>query len=189
MKLKTTLILALTLTTSGFVNAQKVKVQKDKEADFSKYKTLTFIGWQEDSDQLMDDKNRELMLNTFVSELKSRGLEEGTKDADLAVSLYLVLEEKSNTESYTNFYGESYAKGRGSQSGWGWKNGYSTSPYSKNFYIKGTLVMDVYDNKSNLLIWQSVASDVIKEDPEKRKKAIPKAVKKMMLKYPVKPAK
>ena len=49
--------------------------------------------------------------------------------------------------------------------------------------------MDVYDNKTNLLIWQSVASDVIKEDAEKRKKDIPKAVKKMMYKYPVKPAK
>lgn len=189
MKLKTTLILALALTTTSLVNAQKVKIQKDKEADFTKYKTITFIGWQEDSDQLMDEQNRELMLNTFVSELKARGLEDGGKDADLAVSLFLVIEEKSNTESYTDFYGESYAKGRGSQSGWGWKNGHSTSPYSKNYYIKGTLVMDVYDNKTNLLIWQSVASDVIKEDAEKRKKKIPKAVKKMMYKYPVKPAK
>lgn len=179
------MIIALTLASQ--VSAQKIKVKRDKEVDFSNYKTIKFLGWQDDIEELMDKEDQDLMLSSFAKEFKSRGLEGSEEKADLIVSLYLVLEYKSNTESYTKFYGDSYAKGRGSRDGEGWKQGHSSSPYTKNYYIKGTLVLDVHDNKTNLLIWQSVGSDVVNEKPGKKGKGIPKLATKMMRKFPVKP--
>jgi hypothetical protein len=188
MKLKSTLLMIVALVFAGQVNAQKVKVDLDKEADFSNYKSITFLGWQKDSDKLLNDLDKERMRNAFASEFKSREMEKGGEEADLAITLYLVLEQKTSTTAYTNYYGGG-GYGRYGRGGWGWGNGYGTTTYSESDYIKGTLVMDVYDNSTNQLIWQAVASGTVKENPKKRDKGIPKLAAKMMKKFPILPAK
>ena len=40
--------------------------------------------------------------------------------------------------------------------------------YSENDYLVGTLVMDVFDEKSGDQIWQGIATKTITENPEKR---------------------
>ena len=67
--------------------------------------------------------------------------------------------------------------------------GSSTTTYSENDYTVGTLVMDIYDAETKSLIWQGVSQATIQENAEKRDKTIPKKVKKLMAKYPVKPKK
>jgi hypothetical protein len=115
-------------------------------------------------------------------------MEKGGEDADLAITLYLVLEQKTSTTAYTNYYG-GRGYGRYSRGSWGWVNGYANTTYSESDYIKGTLVIDVYDNSTNQLIWQAVASGTVKENPKKRDKGIPKLAAKMLKKFPVKPPK
>ncbi len=185
MKLKSTLII-LAMVTAGQVSAQKVTVDLDKDTDFTKYKSITFLGWQKDSDKLMNDLDKERMRNAFTAEFKSRGMEKGGDDADIAITLYLVLEQKTSTTAYTNYYGGG-GYGRYGRGSWGWGNGYGTTTYSESDYIKGTLVMDVYDNSTNQLIWQAVASGTVKENPKKRDKSIPKTVGKLMKKFPIEP--
>lgn len=177
------------LTIAGQVNAQKVTVDSDKNADFSNYKSLTFLGWQEGSEKLMNDLDKERMRNAFVDEFKSRSMEKGGEDADLAITLYLVLEQKTSTTAYTNYYGGGGGYGRYGRGGWGWGNGYSNTTYSESDYVKGTLVMDIYDNTTKKLIWQAVASGTVKENPKKREKSIPKTVAKIMKKFPIQPPK
>jgi hypothetical protein len=41
-------------------------------------------------------------------------------------------------------------------------------------------VIDVYDNSTNQLIWQAVASGTVKENPKKRDNGIPKLAAKML---------
>jgi hypothetical protein len=115
-------------------------------------------------------------------------MEKGGEDADLAITLYLVLEQKTSTTAYTNYYG-GRGYGRYSRGSWGWVNGYANTTYSESDYIKGTLVIDVYDNSTNQLIWQAVASGTVKENPKKRDKGIPKLAAKMLKKIHVKPPK
>ncbi|MCF6360945.1 MAG: DUF4136 domain-containing protein, partial [Cyclobacteriaceae bacterium] len=148
-------------------NAQKITTDFDKNADFTQYKSITFLGWQQGSEKLINDLDKERMRTAFVSEFKSRAMEKGGEDADLAITLYLVLEQKTSTTAYTNYYGGAGSYGRYGRGGWGWGNGYTNTTYSENDYIKGTLVMDVYDNSSNQLIWQGVASGTVKENPKK----------------------
>ena len=40
------------------VNAQKITTAFDKKADFTKYKSLTFLGWQKGSKKLMNDLDK-----------------------------------------------------------------------------------------------------------------------------------
>ncbi len=186
MKRKSTLLIFAAILLANTVKAQKVTVDYDKEADFTKYqsKSITFLGWQENSGRILNDLDKERMRKAFSGEFKSRGLEKGGEDADLAVTLYLVLTKKTSTTAYTTYYGGS-GYGRYYRGSWGWGNGYASTTYIESDYIQGTLVMDVFDNKTNQLIWQAVGSGTVKQDPKKREKGIPKLARKMMKKFPI----
>ncbi len=186
--MKKTIIFISALLLTITLNAQKVTVDLDKSVDFSNFKTIDFLGWQKDSDQLLNEFDKERLRKAFTNEFNTRGLKkEENGNPDLEITLYLVLEQKTSTTGYTNYYGGHYSGYR--RGGWGWGNGYASTSYSQNDYIKGTLVMDVFDAKTKNLIWQSVASGTVKEDPKKREKAIPKTVNKMLKKFPIKPIK
>ena len=172
------------------VHAQKVHTDRDKDADFTKYKTFSFLGWQNDSDKLLNDLDKDRMLKAFGNELDSRQLKKADgDDADMAISLFLVVEQKTSTTAYTNYYGGGGAYGGYRRGAWGWGGGSSNTTYTENDYIKGTLVIDVYDNETKSLVWQAVASGTVKENPKNRDKSIPKTVKKLMKKFPIVPVK
>jgi len=184
MKSNKTIIIIATLFVAISLKAQKVTIDLDKSADFSNYKTINFLGWQKDSDQLLNDFDKKRLRDAFANEFQGRGFSRVENNADIEITLYLVLEQKTSTTGYTNYYGGHYSGYR--RGSWGWGNGYASTSYSQSDYIKGTLVMDVFDAKTKKLIWQSVASGTVKEDPKKREKAIPKTVNKMMKKFPIK---
>jgi len=169
-------------------NAQKVKVDFDKNADFSKYKTFQFLEWQENIDQILNDFDKKRIRDAFKSELDSRNLEMVDSDPDIVFSLYLVVDQKTSVTGYTNYYGGGYGRGY-RRGGWGWGGGHSTTNYTEDDYLQGTMVLDVYDGKTKDLAWQAAGVKTIQEKPEKREKSIPKSVKKMMKKFPIGPVK
>jgi hypothetical protein len=67
--------------------------------------------------------------------------------------------------------------------------GHSTTTYSQNDYLQGTMVVDVFDGESKEDVWQAVGVGTVTEKPEKREKSIPKTVKKVMKKFPIEPIK
>jgi len=184
--MKTILTSLLVVLTTIFVNAQKITTDMDDTYDFSKIKTWEWIGFQEGSTELNDlDKKR--MGNAFLSEFNERKMVYQQEDADVAVSIFIVVSKETSTTAYTNYYGGSgYRYGRG---GRGWGGGHASTTYTETDYLQGTLVLDVFDVKSQELIWQGVATGVVKENPEKRDKSVPKSVSKLMKKFPIKKVK
>ena len=181
------LTLGLILIFSANLLAQKVKVDFDKEVDFSKYKTYTFLTWQDDIDQLMNDFDKKRIRDAFKEQMDMRELEMVESGADMTLSLYLVIDQKTSVTGYTNYYGGAgmgYRRG-----GMGWGMGHSTTNYTENDYLEGTMVLDVFDGKSKDQIWQAVGVGTVTEKPEKREKSIPKSVKKLMKKFPIEPVK
>ncbi len=180
MKTLLTFIISLSFV---IANAQKVTIDIDEATDFSKYSSYQFLGWQDESDKIMTDFDKKRMRDAFQEELDARNLKGVDSNADMAISLYIVVNQKTSTTAYTNYHGGTgYGYRRG---GRGWGNGYSTTSYSENDYLEGTLVMDVFDAESKELIWQGVATGTVKEKPEKREKSIPKSVAKLMKKFPI----
>jgi len=164
----------------------KVVSDTDKSVDFSKYKTYSFLGWQKDSDKLLNDFDKKRLRDAFISEFETRGLKFVDANGDMEVTLFLVLDQKTSTTAYTDYYGGGgyggYHRYRG-----GWGYGYSTTTFSESDYLEGTLVMDVFDGSSKDQVWQGVATSVITEDPAKREKSIPAKVSALMKKFPVQP--
>ncbi len=188
MKTKLTLVFTLFLAVafSGNLNAQ-VKSDYDKNADFTKYKTYSFLGWQKESDQQVNEFDKKRIYDAFLAEFSARGMEYVETGGDASITFFVVVNAKTSTTAYT-----SYTGGYGYQGRWGWgmgPGGYATTTYNESDYNEGTFVVDMYDNDTKSLVWQGILTKVITEKPEKREKTIPKSVKKLMKKYPVKASK
>jgi hypothetical protein len=165
----------------------KVTADFDKNADFSKFKTATFLGWQENIDSVISNSEQIIVRDAFKSEMAKRNIQIVDADGDMAVTLFLVADQKTSTTAYTNYYGSGRGYGRYRRGGWGWGGGYATTTYSETDYMQGTLVVDVFDNESGDMIWQGVGTGTIPEKAEKRAKTIPKAVAAIMKEFPIAP--
>ncbi len=84
-------------------------------------------------------------------------------------------------------YGGYYGYGPG----WGWGSGMgmsmSTTTVQEYNYTVGTLVIDVYDKEDEKLIWESIGTGTVNDNPQKRNKNRPKTIAQIMAQYPVKP--
>jgi len=184
-----TSFLVATLLCLNLNLSAQVKSDYDKNVDFTQYKTYTFEGWEKNSDEILNKFDKERILKSFASELASRGFTMDDSNPDVAITLYIVVNNKTSTTAYTSYNGGmGYGMGR-----WGWGAGMgmgsSTTNYSENDYLEGTLVIDFYDTSTKELVFQGVYTGVVKDNPKKREKSIPKNVAKLMKKYPVKPMK
>ena len=162
----------------------QVTADYDRAVDFTKYTTYGFAGWQNDSDQQLNDLDKERIHDAFISEFSERGITK-SENPEMRICLFIVIDQKTSTTAYTTYMG---GMGYGPYWGWGMGAGVgsSTTTYSQNDYKEGTLVIDCYDEVTKKLIWQGVMTATVK-NPKKREKSIPKNIAKLMSKYPVKP--
>ena len=99
------------LTSPAF--AQKVTVDVDANADFSQYSSYEFRPGQQDIDTLLNQLDQDRLRNAFKAEFDSRKLEQKESEADMVVSIYVVLDQKTSTRAYTDYYGGTpYGYGR-----------------------------------------------------------------------------
>jgi len=188
MKTRITLLFALLFMLAMANQSQaKIKSDYDKNADFSKYKTYSFLGWQKESDKELNDFDKQRIYKAFKSELEARGMKYVESGGDVSFTFFVVVNPKTTTTAYTTYTG-----GYGYRSRWGWgmgPGGYATTTYYDSDYNEGTFIVDMYDNSSKNLVWQGVLTKAITENPAKREKTIPRNTKKLMKKFPVKPIK
>ncbi len=175
-------IILLTALSLAVLGTAQINSDYDKTVDFTKYKTFSFAGWQDDSDKLINDLDKARIYKSFKEEFALRGINYQETNADMVVSLYLVIDNKTSTTAYTNYMG---GMGYGYRARWGYGMGYATTTYSENDYQVGTLVIDCYDSSSKKLMWQASSQGTIQTKASKREKTIPKKIKKLMKKYPI----
>jgi uncharacterized protein DUF4136 len=185
LQLRLTASLLIVLFSSNLIFAQ-VTTDYDNTVDFTKFHTYTFKGWVEDSDKEMTEFDRKRIEEAFASELARRDLNLDNDNPDIAITLFIVVEEKTSLNAYTNYNG---GMGYGHAYGWGMGMGNSTTTYTESDYTEGTLVIDFYDDSTKKLVWQGIMSGTVKQKAKKREKSIPKNVGKLMSKYPVSPSK
>jgi hypothetical protein len=183
------LMYLLALILVGNSGIAQVKSDYDKSVDFTKYKTYSFEGWQKNSDKLLNDFDKKRILDALRNEFDARGMQLVQDNADAAIALFIVLNQKTSTTAYTDYMG---GMGYGPRWGWGMGGmgmGTATTTYSDHDYIEGTFVVDMYDKNGKKLIWQGISTSVVKDNPDKRDKTIPKKIKKLMKEFPISPLK
>jgi len=159
----------ITIIATGFIvlscSSTKVTSDYDKSVNFKKYSSFQFYGWADNTEKMLNRFDKERIENAFINEFRERGIAHVEQGGDLLVTLYLVVEEKADKKTQTTGYGYPYG-----YSGWGpaygWGPNYSTTFFSEDEYVVGTLVVDVFDNDQKLLIWEGIGKKVIEDEPE-----------------------
>ena len=169
----------------------KVTSDRDKTVDFTKFKTYEYFGWADNSDRILSRFDKERIEGAFKDEFTKRGLEYVEKNGDLVVLLHIVVEDKSRVSANTAHYGGYGGGYYGYGPGWGWGPGYgmgmTTTYYDEIDYKVGTLVIDVYHASDKKLIWESIGTKTVDDNPETREKNLPKTIAAIMAPYPVTP--
>ncbi len=189
---KLNILWLLSIIFLGACSSLTVKSDYDKEVDFSKYKTFEYYGWAEESDKILNRFDKERIEKAFGNEFRKRGLKFVEDGGDMVVSLFIVVDQKTTTTAHTNHYnmgGYGYG-GRGWYGGYGGMGmGTSTTTYSENDYLVGTLVVDIFDKADKKMIWQSIGQKTVDDNPNTREKNSAKVAAAIMKPFPIKPIK
>ncbi len=149
--------------------AQKITVEFDQAADFSKYKTFAIRDGQLNSRN--PALNSELVKKRIDSDIEkyltARGLTMVTQRPDLNVRYHFGSARRAQLEAYP--------------AGWrGWGTRVVRVPYTE-----GTLVLDLRDPATRSLVWRGIARED-KNDPSQIQGKLDDMVKKAFEKYPPK---
>ena len=86
----------------------KVISDTDPTVDWSQFSTLEYYGWAEESDKILTRFDKERIENAFGDEFKRRGYSFVEDNADLIVTLFIVVEQKTSTSATTTSMGGGY---------------------------------------------------------------------------------
>ncbi len=177
-----TLVLLSVLLLNACASAPQIRVNIDKNADFSVYRSYGFI------DPLGTDKAGYTTLVTkylrdaVSEELEKRGYVFST-DPDLLVNFYARLENRIHITSAPTpvYYGGYYDYRYGVYDAY---PRYTYRPYSYS-YKEGTVNVDLIDAQKKQMVWEGVAvNEVDKEDLDNPEQALRKVIANIFMKYP-----
>ncbi len=171
----------LVLSIIGAAFAAKIKSNYDKSADFRSYKSFAW-------GQNMEPQRPAAALfvkGSIDQQLRARGLQEV---ADPALADLIVRYQAGGDKDISFAASDpTYAQIGGLP--WPgstvWTAGFSV-PSSGRYLRKGTLIIDIFDQRQHKLIWTSSATDTIHDSPKKAIEQVNKIIEKMFLEYPVK---
>ena len=158
--------------------AQKIRVEYDKNLDYSKFKTFA---WGH-HDAVSRPTLALVIASAIEEELTKRGLRRVESNPDVFIQMYGSID----SEMSVNYFDPLYS-GMGGipsfDSGfvmWGSMPGGTTAITVR----KGQLVVDVIDASQKKLAWRGMATDKLSDKPEKLLQQVNTAVEKMFRQYP-----
>jgi len=161
--------LALFLANASF--AQQVKTDYDRAANFSQYKTYSWEKVQT-PDPLWVDR----IKAAVNAALATKGWTQVGSGGDISI---IAMEINRNHQTLNTYYDDFGG-------GWRWRGfgGFGESTTTSETYTVGTLVVDLFDAKTKMLVWRGVSSDMLSDKSDKNIKNLNKGVEKMFQHFP-----
>lgn len=150
-------------------NAVSVASDYDRKTDFNTYKTYTFH--QKGLDKLkINDLDKRRIVDALDKEMAMKGFTKVSSNADLVVNV-LASSSQELTVDNDNFGYYGYGA-------WGGRH-----PYVSD-YTSGKIIVDIVDDKRNILVWQGVGSGLNVSNIEAKSEKIPQAINEILTKFP-----
>ena len=144
-----------------------VKSDFDAQADFSRYKTFT---WMPRAKPSVNPLNEKRIVAAVEQQLSSKGLQlQSTGAPDFLVVVHTNVKDKIDVDTYGYRYGR-YGRRVGT---------YTTV----REYQQGTMVVDFIDAASKELFWRGWAQGEV-SNPDKAKERIDQTIAKILAQYP-----
>jgi len=168
MKSKRIVLVAVLLTLAATALGQKVRVDSDKTAVFSTFKTYAWKQGTPARNPLMDTR----IIDAIDKQLAVKGM---TKvEIGAMPDLIVVYHAAVDYETQLNTIGYGY--------GWGYYGG-TTTTYVDKIPV-GTLLVEMGDPKTQKMVWRAQGSSDLSDKPEKIEKKINQITEKMFKKFP-----
>lgn len=166
-------------------NPWKFLGEYDHDVDFKTFKTFGLLNWDPVNDKQVSPQTKKYLLMAIKDELESRGYIYQKDNADLMVSVFILIQEETSYSAYSDHYagysgygsvGVGVGIGSGGASvgvvGYGMPGMYPYTAVSHDYNV-GTVVIDLLDHSKKKLVWQGVAAgrlanEEAKEDNIKR---------------------
>ncbi|MCK5776215.1 MAG: DUF4136 domain-containing protein [Bacteroidales bacterium] len=165
----------------------KTTTEYDPDVDFTQYKTYLFLPWNKQSDEILTDIDKKRFRDAIRTDLNILGYTESNTVADLAINIFIIIDEKTGTTSYNDFYtsgtGVGYYYGP-----WGYNNPGGVSPVTTMHsydYQEGTLILDLLDVKKKQLAWQGIAHRTLDSKPKDADQNIKEIIDKLFRDFPI----
>lgn len=155
----TTLALALSGVAS---EAQTIRVQWDRKADFTRYQSFAWI----DGTAAVDPEVNRILVESIENELSVRGIFPDENEPDLHVVYHASAREEFQVEG-------------GYRRDWE-----SSGGLTVDSHVAGTLVLDLVDARENRIVWRAIATATVSGNPKKARGRIPSVVQKMFADFP-----
>jgi Domain of unknown function (DUF4136) len=151
--------------------AQSVNYDYDRSADFTKFKTYTWVRGTE----LKDELNHKRVVRAIDTELAAKGLSLVERNADVLVAYHANFDENLQINGNSAGFG-------------GPRFGNISGTATTQRIVTGTLVVDIMDAGTRAMVWRGLAEHDLNPGakPEKREKNITKATEKIFKNYPPK---
>ena len=175
MRSRAMLALAVVVTLPSIGLAQKVVFDYDHGTDFSKFHTYRLVKIAESPqvNQLMDQRITASLQET----LAKKGLQPAPSGGDLFIGYQASVTSQTQYSTFNDGMGP-----------WGFGAGWGTSmstTTTTNIPI-GALTIDMMDPSKKQLVFRGTATDTLSDKPEKNAAKIPKAIEKILAKFPPK---
>lgn len=178
MKLTTAAAMLAVVVLTG-CSSVSVNYDYDHEADFRKF---TSYDWMAGPTVAIGNARAAMQQNTLLDQrirravdeqLAQKGLKQDTSSPDLIVVYHTGVEDKVNVTDWGYTYGSYY---------WGW-GGRAIDVYQ---YQEGTLIIDLIDASTEMLVWRGWATKTLEDNPspEQVDNTINSVVEKILRDYP-----
>ena len=147
-----------------------VKTDFDRNADFGRYRTYSWIGVAKASDDLWSER----IMQDVDQQLRPRV---GPKSNPAATPPSPAFGRTHNEQTLDTFYTDIGG-------GWRWRGGFGDAMTMVENTPVGTLIVDVFDAASKKLVWRGTATDTLSGHPDKNEKKLEHAVADMFKNFP-----
>lgn len=170
MKVFSLFTLFFTAVLLSSCNTVNVTYDFDRNTDFNSYKTYNFH--QKGIDKLdLNDLDKRRILTAIEANMKLKGFTK-SDNPDLYVNVLASSKEKINVDN--GYYGPY------------WGGPYWGGPSRVYQYTSGTIIIDVVDDKRNILVWQGAGSGLNVSNLNTKADDIPKAIEEILKNFPPK---
>lgn len=154
-----------------------VNTDFDRNAQFGNYKTYSWAMKPDFGSPLAQQR----IVDGIDARLRAKGLSPVASGGDLAVAAHVTSQQKTTLDT---MYTGTGMGGWGWRGGWGAGMGMASSTTQVRNYQVGTLIVDLFDAKSQQAVWRGTASGTVSDSPDKNSAAIDAGLDKMFASYP-----
>lgn len=172
-------LIVLSLFLAACSQIQSVSVDYDTTVNFDEYQTFAWSPTPETSMENESPLMHARTIKIITEALVNGGMTQVESDPDIYVTYHTNSREEVRLQT-TNTGGGLYGPyGYDPYWGGGMGMGMGTSTTTARTYVKGSLIIDIWDAKTHRAVWRGVAEGTVSEKPDKQAKQIEEAVSKI----------